>query len=234
MPIRVAVVEDDPKAASTLESHLERYGQENALQFRVKTYSNPLQFLEPYSADYDLVYMDIQMPMMNGMDAAHALRDIDPKVALVFVTNLTQYAIEGYQVNAMDYILKPVNYYDFALKLTRILERIPGHEGEDILVPTEIGNVRIRIDSIHYVEVQGHHLIYHTARGEYTQYSSMNRVEPMLTEHGFAKCNNCYLVNLGFVEGIRGYTVTVAGEELKISQPRKKQFQKSFEEYLKR
>lgn len=232
MPIRVAIVEDDLKAAETLQGHLERYGQENGLQFKVRTFANPITFLEPYTADYDLVYMDIQMPLMNGMDAAHCLRDLDEKVALVFVTSLTQYAIEGYQVNAMDYIVKPFNYYDFALKLTRILERIPPHEGEDLLVPTEVGNVRLNIDSIRYVEVQGHHLIYHTSRGEYTQYSSLSKVEAQLEGRNFARCNSCYLVNLQYVEGIQGYTVTVAGEELKISQPRKKQFARQVEEYI--
>lgn len=234
MPIRVAIVEDDSKAAATLQSHLERYGRENALRFRISVFEHPLLFLEPYNADYDLVYMDIQMPLMNGMDAAHCLRDLDPKVALVFVTSLTQYAIEGYEVNALDYIVKPFNYYDFALKLTRILERIPAHDGEDILIPTEVGSVRLTYDSIRYVEVQGHHLIYHTSRGEYTQYSSLSRVEAQLEGHDFARCNSCYLVNLHYVEGIRGYTVTVAGEELKISQPRKKQFVQKVEAYMKR
>ena len=234
MPIRVAIVEDDQKAAETLQNHLEWYGRENEIQFRIKTFEHPLRFLEPYTADYDLVYMDIQMPLMNGMDAAHCLRDLDPKVALVFVTSLTQYAIEGYQVNAMDYIVKPFNYYDFALKLTRILERIPAHDDEDILVPTEVGNVRLTFDSIRYVEVQGHHLIFHTKRGEYTQYSSLSKVEPLLAGHHFARCNNCYLVNLHYVESIKGYTVTVAGEELKISQPRKKEFARQVEEFMKK
>ena len=234
MPIRVAIVEDEAKAAETLQGHLERYGQENGLQFRVKTFTNPVAFLDPYTADYDLVYMDIQMPLMNGMDAAHCLRDVDQKVALVFVTSLTQYAIEGYEVNAMDYIVKPFNYYDFALKLTRILERIPPHEGEDLLVSTEVGNVRLNIDSIRYIEVQGHHLIYHTSRGEYTQYGSLSKVEPQLEAHHFTRCNSCYLVNLQYVESIRGYNVTVAGETLKISQPRKKPFTQQVEEYLKK
>ena len=69
MPIHVAIVEDDQKAAGTLQNHLERYGGENEIQFRIKTFEHPLRFLEPYTADYDLVYMDIQMSLMNGMDA---------------------------------------------------------------------------------------------------------------------------------------------------------------------
>ena len=224
MPIRVAIVEDDREAAEQLQAHLRRYAGENMLQFRTSVFEHPLLFLEPYRADYDLVFMDIQMPLMNGMDASHKLREVDPKVALVFVTSLTQFAVEGYDVGALAYIVKPFNYYDFSLKLTRILERLPAHEGEDILVPTEVGQVRLSFDSIRYVEVQGHHLIYHTGRGEYTQYSTMSKAAEKLEPYGFARCNSCYLVNLHCVEGVRGYTVTVAGEELRISQPRKKAF----------
>ena len=94
--------------------------------------------------------------------------------------------------------------------------------------------MRLTFDSIRYVEVQGHHLIFHTKRGEYTQYSSLSKVEPLLAGHHFARCNNCYLVNLHYVESIKGYTVTVAGEELKISQPRKKEFARQVEEFMKK
>lgn len=124
MPVRVAVVEDDEKAAATLKQYLTRYGEENQISFKIGMYSNAISILEQYSANYDIIFMDIRMPYLNGMDAAHRLRVLDSTVALIFVTSLTQYAVSGYEVDAMDYIIKPVNYYDFALKLSRVLKRI--------------------------------------------------------------------------------------------------------------
>lgn len=234
MPISVAIVEDDLKASEALTSHLERFGRENSIHFRIQVFQNAILLLDHYTADYDLIYMDIQMPMMNGMDAARCLRDLDSTVALIFVTSLTQYAIQGYEVSAMDYIVKPFNYYDFALKMTRVLKRIPTHDGEDIMIPTPEGTVRLSLDHIKYVEVQGHHVIYHTLNGDYTHYSTMTKAEQQLGAHHFVRCNSCYLVNLQYVKGIRGMMVQVGDDELKISQPKKKGFCQAVEAYTNR
>lgn len=121
MIVHIALVEDDVKAAETIQKYLDRYEAENQIKFDVTTFSNAIPLLENYTADYDIIFMDIRMPYMNGMDAAHRLRAIDSKVILIFITSLTQYAVAGYEVEALDYIVKPVNYYDFALKLARAI-----------------------------------------------------------------------------------------------------------------
>lgn len=234
MPMNVAIVEDDQRASDTLSRHLERFGKENDIHFRVQVFPNAVLFLEHYTAEYDLVYMDIQMPMMNGMDAAMRLRELDPNVALVFVTSLTQYAVQGYEVNALSYMVKPFNYYDFAIKMTRVIRRIPPHDGEDIMVPTDMGTVRLSLEQIQYIEVQGHHLIYHTMNRTYTQYSTLSKVEQQLAAYHFVRCNSCYLVNLQYVQGISGMMVQVGDDMLKISQPRRKQFVKEVEAYANR
>ena len=234
MPIRVAIAEDDPKASTTLTSHLERFGKENGIHFSVQVFDDALLLLDHYSADYDLIFMDIQMPMMNGMDAAQCLRELDQEVALVFVTSLTQYAVQGYEVNALAYIVKPFNYYDFAMKMTRVMKKIPQHEGEEIMISTEMGTVRMSLDNIRYVEVSGHHLTYHTMVGDFTQYAALSKLEEQLAGHHFVRCNSCYLVNLQYVRRINGMLVQVGDEELKISQPRRKQFVREVEAYATR
>ncbi len=223
MLVRVALVEDEKAAADALQASLLRYGTEHDIRFDIRVFPNAMIFLEPYTADYDVVFMDIQMPLMNGMDAAHLLREADAQVLLVFVTSLTQYAIQGYEVDAMDYIVKPVRYYDFALKLGRVLRRLP-QKAPEITVSTETGLVRLSVDDIRYVEVLGHHVLYHTLRDELTQYGTMSKAEAQLAGEGFARCNNCYLVNLRYVSRVDGYMLHLGDEALKISQPRKKAF----------
>lgn len=229
--IRIAIVEDEQEQSARLESYIRRYAEEHETGTQVTVYSNVITFLETYKANFDIVFMDIMMPMMNGMDASHLLREKDDKVMLIFVTSMRQYALRGYDVGASDFIVKPVAYPEFTLKFTRALSKIPQSKDEDILLRTEGGFVRLTADRIRYVEVRGHHCVYHTDSNTYQQYQTMKAVEDALPKEYFARCNNFLLVNLAFVEKIDGLTVWVAGEALPISHPRKKPFSDAFAEY---
>ncbi len=138
MMINVAVVEDEDSAAETLSEYFERYSHEKGAQFHIVRFDNPVNFLTNYKSKYDLVLMDIDLPDMDGMEASRRMREIDNLVTLIFVTNLSQYAVYGYEVNAFDYVVKPVSYFDFALKLERAVKRI---ENRDLVrIPIPIGN----------------------------------------------------------------------------------------------
>ena len=122
--IRIAIVEDEPDFQQQLQNYLIRYGTEKKCRFRISTFCDAASFLADYRRDYDLVFMDIKMPGIHGMEAARQLRRLDQQVALIFVTTLVQYAIAGYEVGALYYLLKPLHYHEFVLKLTSALKRI--------------------------------------------------------------------------------------------------------------
>ena len=119
----VAVIEDEKSASDALGQHLKRYGAETGEEFKIYVFPDAETFLQNYKADYDVVFMDIELPGMNGMTAARELRKLDGKVVLVFVTNMSQFAVGGYEVGAFDFILKPVNYSSFFLTDVSSLRR---------------------------------------------------------------------------------------------------------------
>ena len=232
MTIHIAIVEDEAAPRQTLQECLERFSQENGLSLDLACYEDALSLLDRYEPVYDLIFMDIQLPGLNGMEAARRLRALDGSVLLVFVTNLAQYAIAGYEVSALDYILKPIHYQSLSLKLTRALWRIDRAQEESLAVSTGRGKVRISLRELIWVEVDDHLLIYHTRDGRISELGSLSRLEEALQDKGFARCSNSSLVNLSLVTGIKGYQLTLKdGTLVKISQPRKKRFAAQLEAF---
>ncbi len=237
--LHVAIVDDDQKIANLLETFLKRYTDDGKAEFSVDWYSNPVNFLTAYTNRYDLVFLDIELPDMNGMDVARKMREMDAAVALIFVTNMRQYAINGYEVDADDFIVKPVTYYDFAMKLDRVLKKIDKKEEVKITINDD-GIVKyLPINTIRYVEVYHHRLSYHTSEGVFEARGSLNKIESLFIENNFSRCNNYCLVNLRYVKGLDGYTLFVGYgqnskeyDQITISHPRKKEFVAALNKYL--
>lgn len=229
---KIAIVEDNRMATEKLQGYLERYAKENGETFDIAVFADALAFLDSYRRIYDMVFMDIELPFINGMEAAQRLREIDQQVVLIFVTNMAQFAVKGYEVDALDYLVKPVHYGDFGLKLHRAVSRLKKSQ-EAILVQRQSGMVRLRLQEIGYIEVRGHTLIFHTESGELTGNGTLHELEVKLRDKGFLRCNKCYLVNQRHIAAVQGYTLVMAhGEELQISRPRKKAFMSELAETM--
>lgn len=106
--LRVAVAEDNPKDRERLLSFLKKYGEEKDVQIEVAEYTDGSELLDQYRPCYDVIFLDVEMPQMDGMKAAEKIRETDEEVILIFITNMAKYAIRGYEVQALDYVLKPV------------------------------------------------------------------------------------------------------------------------------
>lgn len=222
--LKIAVVEDERKEAELFLSHLDRFSSERGEDLQCRWIDNAVDFLEGYQRQYDIIFMDIQMPGIDGMRAAERLRAIDSTVILIFVTSLAQYAIQGYSVGALDYILKPVSYPALALKLQRAISHCNQHRDMGVIINTNNGIVRLSESQIKYVEIFNHHILYHTTQGNYNAYGTLKQVEQTLPEKGFFRCNNQCIVNLSYVTKVDGYNAVVDGKAFTISRLRKKDF----------
>lgn len=231
---RIAIVDDEEWVRDQLKSYFFRYGQEHGEEFRVNLFALSELFLTNYKPIYDMIIMDIDLPGMNGLEAAHRLRELDERTVLMFVTNLAQYAINGYEVSAVDFVVKPVNYRTFEHKLTRALTFVPEKHRPALLLKTEMGTVTVELDDVKYVEVQGHNVYYHTVKNTYRTRGSLKQAEQELDDPQFFMCDKCYLVNLAYVEGVNGNTITVDGKELNVSRPKKKAFMDALAAYHNR
>lgn len=217
----VAIVEDVPAEAEALERCFQRYSSMCGDCFDIRVFHNGNEFILNYHPMFDLVMMDINMPQCNGMDASIALRKMDQNVALIFVTSMIQYAAKGYEVEAVDFVLKPVNYQSFAMKLQRVLRRIAVMRSSDIALSTQYGMHRIAVSRIKYIEVTNHSLIYHTTEGNVVTSGRMSDAESRLSKAGFIRCSRCYLVNPAFVQAVQGSVIVIGEEQLQISRPKR-------------
>lgn len=228
----VAIVEDTQSEADTIKDYFSRYTAEKDIDFKITHFPTAEQFLEKYCPIFDLVLMDIGLPGMGGMEAAACLREMDDTVTLIFVTNMAQFAVRGYEVDAFDFVVKPVSYSNFVLKLQRALNKLGTRRDTEVIISISDGLYRVSSSQIKYIEISGHKMIYHTTSGTIKAYGNLKEVESVLNAKMFVRCNSCYLINLNFVRAIRGYVVVVDADELQISRPRKKAFVQAVNDYL--
>lgn len=232
--LRVAVVEDENEYREKIKEMINEYEQEYKKSIHLTVFSNGEEFIEKYDKNnkWDIILMDIEMPNMDGMEAAQKVREIDKEVVIVFITNMAQYAIKGYEVDAVDFILKPLNYYTFSMRFTRAVGRVKSREEKQICLNLSNGLKWLDSKDIYYVETQNRMLYYHTKEGEFIIRGALKDAQEELERFHFVKCNQCYLVNLKYVTEIRKNIAVVAQKELEISRRNRQAFLLSVMNYL--
>ena len=230
--LRIAVVDDEREQRTLLEDCLHRYERENSVELSITQFGDSLEFLRQDPGGFDIVLLDIQMPGLDGMVVARQLREHNRRLVLIFITNMAQFAIEGYAVDAMDFILKPVSYYRLAAALTKARSRLQTETGVSLVLHTKDGTYRLDSARVHYIEMLNQHTIFHTEDGVFDTTGSLKKLEEQLVGQPFARCNNGYLVNLRYVRGVEGSDVVVGGDRLLISRTRRKAFLQQMSEFF--
>ena len=229
---RIAIVEDQAESRNKLRQYVDRYQRDRDVVVRSEEFGDGLNFVSDYTADYDVIFMDIEMPLMDGMKAAREIRKVDASVCLIFVTNLSQYAIEGYEVQALDFVVKPVSYQNFAMKLDKAIEYRKRFRQAAVVINAGKSMRRLDVEDIYYIEVMDHDLIYHTRQGNFQERGSMGERETLLTPHGFARCSKSFLVNMRFVSAVEGNDVIVHDTSIAIGRMKRKDFMRQLTEFM--
>ena len=226
-------LEDDEITRQAMKRYLEQYAAEHQLDVSIRFYTKGEALLRDYQPGWDLVMLDIRLPGMSGMDVARALRRMDQNLPLIFITSLAHYALQSYEVNALDFLLKAVIYPELSMKLDRAVRVIRSRAGCRITVSNREELRVLFSDDITYIEVRNHNLEYHTEQTVCQGRGSLSQLEQQLAPLNFVRISVCYLVNLRYVEGLQGGMLILrTGEQLVISRAKRRSVLAALAEYL--
>lgn len=219
--IRIAITEDEDRYADILTQYLHRFEREEDYSFSIRRFRDGDELTDPYPGDLDIILMDIEMRFMNGMEAAEKIRETDEAVVIIFVTNMAQFALRGYRVQALDYILKPVVYTPFAESMKRAVRMVADRQVGYLTLRSKNTVERLPIPEIRWIESRGHRLTFHLRdRISETTVYTMKELEEQLEKSGFCRCSSGFLVNLRHVTGFRDNEVIVEGTPIAVSRGR--------------
>ena len=230
--IRIAMVEDEAAVREQLQGYIQRYTRQYGTEFAVTEFSDGVEILDAYRPVYDIVLLDVEMKHLDGMETARRIRELDRDVVLLFITNMAQYAIKGYAVGALDYLLKPVPYFAFSQQLQKAEEKLRRRARHYLAVPVEGGLRRLDTAQIYYMESEGHRVHFYTEDGEFSAPGALKTFEEKLADLPFARCNSGYLVNLAQVKSVQQGLAQVGPYELQVSRPKRKSFLAALADYI--
>lgn len=221
--LRIAVVDDDRKVTEKVSEYIHSFCSQNGHHVLVTEFSDGSCLLENYTSEYDIIFLDIKMKHMDGVETAEQIRKTDPDTILIFLTQTVQYALAGYKVDAMDYMIKPVDYYSFELVFRKALRRLEQNRPRMIVLNVN-GNRRvIQLSQLCYVEVYDHYLTYHTIDEDIRMKGTLADAKKELAHNGFFQCSRYMLVNIRYISAVNQKDIVVCGRIFDISRPRRRE-----------
>ena len=228
----IAVVDDDPKDASLLKECVENYCKTNSLAVMIHMFHDGLDLIRS-TENHDVVFLDIQMGRLDGLETARFIRKINKETILIFVTNMAQFAIRGYEVDALDFILKPPSMASIIYVLDKAMKRLDGGGSKSqFSLKTPEGTISLSANDITYVEVFDHNLVYHTTRGDYTVRGRLSDVSEKLSPDRFVMCNRSFIVNLRHVSNVTSDYLLIGDTRISVSKSHRKELMRRFSSFL--
>ena len=234
--LKIAIVDDNENDSKALEESILRFSSENKDLFsiHITCFNRGINFVEPFDDTFDAVFLDIDMPVMNGLETAKKIRELGSEMNIYFVTNYASLAIDGYGVGALDFVVKPIKDVDVSRAIEKLVDKINEESSvEKIVIRVKSGYRTIKVNTIKYIEVNTHDVYYYTTGEIYKTREALKDIEKSIHNPNFVKCSSSYLINLDFVDAIDKDDVRIDGKRIKIARTRKKEFLNAFLEKYK-
>lgn len=232
---RIAVLDDEAREQENMMRLLRGYAASRSVTFEIEVYEDGADFLEDFRDQYDIIFCDIRMKFTDGMTAARQIRGKNSRAVVVFTTNLADYAVQGYEVDALGYLLKPISKDLLERDLDRALARLRTENTAYLVIEVSGKVTRVPVDDIRYIECVRHYQYIHTPEAVHRVITPLTELENQLEQldpNAFLRCNSGCLVHLKYVESAGRGSVTVDGEVLTISRGKEKDFMAGLTRYL--
>lgn len=230
---RIAICDDDRNMLNEIVQMCGDILSQKDTAHKIRTFESSEELFNSICAGegYDLLILDIQMDGMNGMELAHKLRSTNNRVSIIFVTACDSYLLEGYEVQPIYFLLKPVDKQ--RLESALMLDLALNHSPKSLAVRIGGKNINLVLSEIIYIESYNHQLIIHMTSAEQSVYTSLTAMEQQLPANSFSRCHNSYLIGLEHICEISRSEVTLRnGVSLPIGRQYFKTFQQNFVSYM--
>lgn len=219
---KIAICDDSDIDAGALSTALEKL-RARGIDYEEESYTNGLSLIKAYEAGsrYHLIILDMLMEPLNGIDTAKFIRSMDLTVPILIVTSTMEFALDGYQINAWRYLMKPIDPDRLVRVIEEIFEATAERDDEYFVVDNSDGIAKFKLDDILYFDSRLHTMTLHTVQTTYSFRGVMNRIEQDCAAKGFFRIHKSFLVNLRHVQRVSRLKVLLAnGEELDLSKRR--------------
>ena len=231
--MRIAVCDDSSKDREMLIALLRKYERSKAIEFEIEEYDSGETLLENVAAlqDYRIIFVDISMEQMSGLEAAAEIKSLYPGVRIVLVTAYINYALEGYKVKASRFLVKD----DLPTTITECMDALVGEIEQETQImefPFVEGKIRLRINDIIYIETAKHKNVFYTKEGSYSIYKKLDEIENELQVFDFVRVHLSFLVNMRYIRKISSYVLTLTtGKEISVPKTRYAEVKKQYTLY---
>lgn len=232
--MNIAICDDEKKLRKDLRSLIEAQLDLCGAEYTIEEFEDGRKLLDTgYLRNIDLLFLDIEMPVMNGMETAKALRQAGSRALIIFVTAYPDFVFQGYEVQAFHYILKPYQEKKIKKILIRALEETGRNKQHYFVIEHKGCSLRLLQQDIHYFKSEGRSILAVTGDGQESFYGRLDEVAEQLTQ-SFQRIHNRYLVNLQHVSRVSANSCVCGGQELPVSRAHKQQLAVVFAQMMLR
>lgn len=233
--LRAILCDDDALILKQVKGLLQQLGRELNIVFEIQCFTSAEELLFGYPQKADLLFLDVQMKKITGIEAARAIRQRDKLVSIVFMSSYAQYAVDGYEVQAYRYLLKPVSQIQFREEITDLALRLENSRKRSVYIATREVSYSLAPQDILYIEtLPDKHLGFHCRSSRIEVPGTIGSWENQLAEQDFFRCHHAYLVNLAYISRLGKEDLLLSdGSVLPVSRRRKKELSEAFYHYMK-